>query len=164
MPAEALFAVLAAVTLFGALAAVTAAGLFRAALGLMLSLFGIAGLFMLQRAEFLAIVQVLVYVGGVSVLIVFAILLTEREGGHTEHNTNRAMAIPAALIAGGFAVALAGLVAASPVFATAPDAAAWNAADLGRAFVGPYLVPFEAVSLLLLVALIGALLIAKEDA
>jgi NADH-quinone oxidoreductase subunit J len=106
MPAEVVFGVLAAITLIGALATVIAASLFRAALGLMLSLFGIAGLFLLQRAEFLAVVQILVYVGGVSVLIVFAILLTEREGGHTEHNTNRRMAIPAALIAGGFAAAL----------------------------------------------------------
>jgi len=163
MPAELIFAVLAAITLIGALATVLSASLFRSALGLMLSLFGIAGLFLLQRAEFLAVVQILVYVGGVSVLIVFAILLTEREGGQTEHNTNRRMAVPAALIAGGFAAALIGMIGESPIFAGAPDAAAWPVAALGRAFVGQYLVPFEAVSLLLLVALIGALLIAKED-
>jgi NADH-quinone oxidoreductase subunit J len=163
MPADVVFAVLAGITLFGAIVAVGAASLFRAALGLMLSLFGVAGLFLLQRAEFLAVVQVLVYVGGVSVLIVFAILLTEREGGQTEHNTNRRMAVPAALLAAGFAIALAGLISGSPVFAAAPDAATWTAASLGRAFVGMYLVPFEAVSLLLLVALVGALLIARED-
>ena len=68
-------------------------------------------------------VQVLVYVGGVSVLIVFAILLTEREGGHTEHNTNPRMAVPAALIAGGFAAALIGMIGSSPVFDVVPDAA-----------------------------------------
>jgi len=163
MPAEALFAVLAGATLAGALIAVAAASLFRAALGLMLSLFGVAGLFLLQRAEFLAVVQILVYVGGVSVLIVFAILLTEREGGHTEHNTNRRMAVPAGLLAAGFAAALITLISGSPVFSTAPDVALWTAKSLGLAFVGPYLVPFEAVSLLLLVALVGALLIARED-
>lgn len=163
MPAEGLFAVLAGATLGGAMIAVAATSLFRAALGLMLSLFGVAGLFLLQRAEFLAVVQILVYVGGVSVLIVFAILLTEREGGHTEHNTNRRMAVPAALLAAGFAAALIALISGSPIFSTAPDAAPWTAKSLGLAFVGPYLVPFEAVSLLLLVALVGALLIARED-
>lgn len=163
MPAEAVFAVLAVMTLAGAVGAVAAASLFRSALGLMVSLFGIAGLFLLQRAEFLAVVQILVYVGGVSVLIVFAILLTEREGGRTEHNTNLRMAVPAALIAGGFAAALIGMIARSAVFETVPDAAPWPVAALGRSFVGQYLVPFEAVSLLLLVALVGALLIAKED-
>jgi NADH-quinone oxidoreductase subunit J len=163
MPAELVFGALAVITLAGAIITVGAASLFRAALGLMLSLFGVAGLFLLQRAEFLAVVQVLVYVGGVSVLIVFAILLTEREGGHAEHNTNRRMAIPAGLLAAGFAIALVGMISASPIFATAPDAAAWSAKSLGLAFVGQYLVPFEAVSLLLLVALVGALLIAREE-
>jgi NADH-quinone oxidoreductase subunit J len=58
---------------------------------------------------------------------------------------------------------MAGMIKASPLFSSAPDAAAWSAASLGRAFVGQYLVPFEAVSLLLLVALVGALLIAREE-
>ena len=163
MPAELVFAALAVITLVGAVAAVAAASLFRSALGLMLSLFGVAGLFLLQRAEFLAVVQVLVYVGGVSVLIVFAIILTEREGGHAEVNTNPRMAWPAAFIALGLTGGLAAMIQGSPVFTAAPDASPWDAAALGRSFVGAYLVPFEAVSLLLLVALIGALLIARED-
>ena len=91
---EVAFTVLTALTLGGALVAVGVHSIFRAALGLMLSLFGVAGLFLLQRAEFLAIVQVLVYVGGVSVLIVFAIMLTEREGSRQDVTVNPGMRVP----------------------------------------------------------------------
>jgi len=158
VPAEAVFAVVAAMALGGGWMAVASGSLFRSALGLMLSLMGIAGLFLVQRAEFLAVVQVLVYVGGVSVLIVFAILLTER-GGALRVTLNRLAplaAIVGAALASGLALAVQG-----SGLADAPPAAV-SAADLGGAFLNQFLVPFEAVSLLLLVALIGALVIARE--
>lgn len=144
----------------GALLAVTLRSVFRAALGLMLSLFGIAGLFLIQHAEFMAVVQMLVYVGGVSVLIVFAIMLTEREGSTQNVSLQRGLLLPAVVIA----VALAGVAAFAVLRAPFidPPASTVGARDLGLAFLGPFLVPFEAVSVLLLVAVIGALLIARE--
>lgn len=157
---EAVFAVLAAITLGGAVVSVAAHSIFRAALGLMVSLFGVAGLFLLQRAEFLAIVQILVYVGGVSVLIVFAIMLTEREGSQQEVTVNRGMAMPAALLGLALAGGLTAAILRAPLGDSPP--AAVTAADLGAAFLGQFLVPFEAVSVLLLVAVIGALLIARD--
>jgi len=161
MPAEAVFVVLSAMTLGGALIAVTVSNLFRAALGLMLSLVGVAGLFLLQQAEFLAVLQVMVYVGGVSVLIVFAIMLTER--GRT------AMAVsvnPRLAVAGGFVAAvLAGSLA---IFLWKSDlgsspASSVAARDIGHAIMREYVVPFEALGMLLLAALIGALFIAREE-
>lgn len=160
IPAQAAFAVLSAMALGGALISVISAGLFRSALGLMLSLVGVAGLFLLQQAEFLAVVQVMVYVGGVSVLIVFAIMLTERGRTALAVSVNPRMAV-----AGGFVAAiLAGTVA---IFLWESDlgsspAASVAARDIGTAIMNEYVVPFEALGVLLLAALIGALFIARE--
>lgn len=160
MPPELAFAAVSVLTLLGGAVAVGAPSLFRSALGLMISLLGVAGLFLLQRAEFLAVVQVLIYVGGVSVLIVFAILLTERSGP-MQVSLNRAAPV-AAVIGTALALGLALVVWQSGLAPDAPPAGV-SASDLGVGFLNAFLIPFEAVSLLLLVALVGALVIAKEE-
>ena len=144
----------------GGVLAVSLRSVFRSALGLMLSLFGVAGLFLIQRAEFMAVVQLLVYVGGVSVLIVFAIMLTEREGSTQNVTLQRGLIVPAVLIAAALAGSAALAVSRAPFID--PPSSTVTARDLGLAFLGSFLVPFEAVSVLLLVAVIGALLIARE--
>lgn len=159
MPPEAAFLAVAALALLGGFVAVASPSLFRSALGLMGCLLGIAGLFLLQRAEFLAVVQVLIYVGGVSVLIVFAIVLTER-AEPMQVALNR-LAPVAAVVGTALALGLALLVWQSGLAADAPPAGV-TAADLGAGFLNQFLVPFEAVSLLLLVALVGALVIARD--
>lgn len=161
IPAQVAFVVLSAMALGGAVLAVAVPNLFRATLGLMLSLVGVAGLFLIQRAEFLAVVQVMVYVGGVSVLIIFAVMLTERGRVAMEASINPRMAGAGALVAAvlGFSVAL--FVWRAPLAAS--PAAEVTTRDLGMALLNRYLVPFEAVSLLLLAALIGALYIAREE-
>jgi len=158
---EAAFAVFAAMAVGGGLIAVIARSVFRAALGLMLSLFGVAGLYLLQRAEFLAVVQVLVYVGGVSVLIVFAVMLTEREGSVLKVTLNRGLVAPAAALGGGFWLVTTWAAARTP-FVNPPPAAV-SAREIGTSLLNQFLLPFEAVSLLLLVALVGALVIAGAD-
>ncbi len=160
-PAGVVFVVLSVVTLGGGLVAVVATNLFRSALGLMASLMGVAGLFLLQQAEFLAVVQVMIYVGGVSVLIVFAIMLTERGQKALEVNVNKRVAPWAALVGATLTAMVVGLVHKS-LLADSP-AAEVAARDLGIVFLNRYLVPFEAVSLLLLVALVGAIFIAREE-
>jgi NADH:ubiquinone oxidoreductase subunit 6 (subunit J) len=161
MPAELAFGVLALLALGGGVIAVGARNLFRAALGLMLSLFGVAGLFLLQRAEFMAVVQVLVYVGGVCVLVVFAIMLTEREGSVLQVTLNRGLLVPAVLL--GSALGLGSAYAVVRAGVVDPPLAAVTARELGTSLLNQFLVPFEAVSLLLLVAVVGGLLIARED-
>ncbi len=153
------FGILAFLTLGGALVAVGSGNLFRATLGLMLSLVGVAGLFLIQEAEFLAAVQILIYVGGIAVLIIFSVVLLERSGDPLAVRLNSLVApaiVTGAVIAGGVVVAVArsGLVTSPPAGVTARD--------LGTAFLNQLLVPFEAVSVLLLAALIGAILIARE--
>ena len=160
MAADLAFLAAAGLALGGGILAVTLRSVFRSALGLMVSLFGVAGLFLIQRAEFMAVVQLLVYVGGVSVLIVFAIMLTEREGSAQSVSLHRGLMLPAAVIAAAI-TGLAGLAVLRAPFID-PPASTVAARDLGLAFLGAFLVPFEAVSVLLLVAVIGALYIARE--
>jgi len=154
------FVLAAIVTLAGGVIAVGARNLYRSVLGLMLSLTGVAGLFLVQRAEFLAVVQVLVFVGGVSVLIVFALILVEREGAAMETGVNPGLVPVAAIVAVILSGSVIYAVVRSPLGAAPP--AAVQSRDIGEALLNRYLVPFEAVSLLLLAALVGALLIARE--
>jgi len=154
------FILAAAVALGGGVIAVGARNLYRAVMGLMMSLTGVAALFLVQRAEFLAVIQVLVFVGGVSVLIVFALILVEKEGAAMEAGVNPALVPAAAATAVILAGAVIYAVVKSPL-GSAPSSGV-SARDLGEVLLNRYLVPFEAVTLLLLAALVGALLIARE--
>ena len=155
--------VLSAITLIGALGAVTSRNLFHAALFLVLSFIGVAGFYILLEAEFLAMVQLLVYVGAISILIIFAVMLSRRMMSPEVKTRNEQWAW--------------GLVAAVVLFAILSFIllrVAWPVAEislpdelmteLGRALVDPgqYLLIFEVASVLLLVALVGAVIIARE--
>jgi NADH-quinone oxidoreductase subunit J len=137
--------------------------LFHSALALVATLFGVAAIYALLEAEFVAVSQVLVYVGAISTLITFAIMLTRGMMYGRTSPTNR-QALAAAIIAPLLFLVLFGL--------------SWNAewpqtpslvgdgmeliARLGELFVGYYVVAFELLALLLLVALSGALLLARD--
>ncbi len=156
------FVVVAAVTLGGALGVVLARTVFASGLFLILSFLGVAGIYVLLEAPFLAATQVLVYVGAVAVLILFAIMLTRRVmSGSTQDNRMNNQWIAAAGVA-----LLLFVLLVSTTFQQ------WNLSSdippldsvgaLGAAFLGPYILPFEIVSVLLLAALIGAIVIARE--
>lgn len=147
----------------GGIAAVGSANLVRALLGLIVTLFGVAGMYFLMAAPFLALMQILIYVGAVSVLIFFAIMLTRPPGGEAgvEGGSARArrwLALPAALVP---AVILAAAVYrfCPPALALKPEA---GLASLGRFLVGPYALAFELISVVLLAAMIGAVLLGFE--
>lgn len=156
------FLILAAVSLVGGFLAVSARNLVRAALGLILSFFGVAGIYFVLEAEFVAIVQVLVYVGAISVLILFSIMLTRGLMKDTASPQNSQW-LAAAFISLIVFVALAAVALATnwPVAQTALKGDL--IAKLGTQLVTTYVLPFEAVSLLLLGALIGAFVIAREN-
>lgn len=126
---------------------------------------GIAGLFMLIGAGFLGIVQILVYIGAIAVLILFAIMLTPNIMGDRESGPRYNQQWPlVGVMAAGFGALLVALVQGAnwPVveeFAPPQD----YALVLGRAFMTDYVLPFEVASVVLLVALIGAIVIARED-
>jgi NADH:ubiquinone oxidoreductase subunit 6 (subunit J) len=156
-----IFVILAVITLLSALMVVTSRNLLHSALWLIASFFGIAGVFILLQAEFLAIVQVLVYIGAISMLIVFAIMLTRRIMDPQQPRFNSQWGL-----VGGFAtllfVGLAAVVTRVAWPVVVGEVPADAIAQLGADFVGLYAVPFEIASVLLVVAMIGAIIIARE--
>ena len=161
------FWVISASTIVAAIAVVQIRDLFRAALFLVMAFFGVAGMFILLRAEFLAVVQVVIYVGAISVLIIFAILMTrDVERGSP---TNR-LQIPAAVLAGLFLVATV-FVALSTSWNLLDEAeTAYKVADaysntvpmIAGLLLRDFVLAFEAASVLLLAAIIGALVLIRE--
>jgi NADH:ubiquinone oxidoreductase subunit 6 (subunit J) len=161
--AQIVFIVLSAITLIGALGVVTNRNLFRCALFLVLSFVGVAGLYILLEAEFLAMVQILVYVGAISILIIFAIMLSRRLMSPEFRASNEQWVWALAAAVALFAILAVILLRVSWPTVSAPAPA--NAISaLGQALVNPnqYLLVFEVASVLLVVALVGAVIIARE--
>ncbi|HRF93992.1 MAG TPA: NADH-quinone oxidoreductase subunit J [Aggregatilineales bacterium] len=159
------FGLFTILTIGGALGVVTSRNLVRAAIWLMLSLFGIAGFFVLLSAPFLASVQVLVYIGAIGILFSFAVMLTRGMTNLKERfNSQWWLAALAAITA--FALLMVGVIV--PVFGNTVIPVAdqvTTTVDLGVALVSgnQYVLPFEVASLLLTAAMIGAIVIARED-
>jgi NADH-quinone oxidoreductase subunit J len=162
---EIAFWILSAITVIGAILAITMRNLVHCVLSLILFFLGIAGHYLLLRADFLFAVQVLIYIGAVAVLILFAIMLTRHVTG-TEG--------PREVLGGkwwagmGTAVIIAGLLWAiirkDPLAQMLPAAtASTSVVEIGKALVADWLVPFEAMAVLLTAALIGAVVIALEE-
>lgn len=156
------FLLVAAVTLFGAFRVVATRNVVRAALSLVLALAGVAIVFLLLTAELLAWVQVLIYVGAVVVLLLFGLMLTRAPIGRTaQDDQQRGIA---ALVAGGLF-----LVTSTVLWRTfgnqtinlRPDLFSTEA--LGTRLFTRFVLPFEVVSVLLLAALVGAVVLAKRD-
>jgi NADH-quinone oxidoreductase subunit J len=162
------FAVIAVLMVFAAVRVVTTGKIVHAALWLVVVLAGIAAQYILLAAEFTAVVQVLVYIGAIVVLFLFGIMLTaSRLGG--DELVNRPMR-PVAIV---IAVSLFGVMAWSlwDYFGdTGIDLVGRSTAELGQTTAQvadslflTYLVPFEVVSVLLLAALTGAIVLARRD-
>lgn len=159
--AQAAFYVVSATTLLGAWFAVSARNLFRAALGLALALFGVAVLYLFLQAEFLAVVQLLIYVGAILTLILFGVMLTSRIADPSVPRWNRQAGF-SFLLAAGLGLGLALLFLATPW--KSPDVfSPVTVANLGRLLLSEYLLPFELLSVLLLGALVGAIVIARKN-
>ncbi len=158
-----IFAPLAIFVAGSALLAAVARNLFHSALGLVATLFGVAGLYFMLEAEFVGVSQVLVYVGAIATLITFAIMLTRGMMYGETAQLNR-QALASALIASLFFLVVMGITFQIPwpegnvVLGDGEEIIA----RLGELFVTTYLVPFELLALLLLVALTGALLLARD--
>jgi len=156
------YAVMAVVLIF-ALGVVTLRNLFHCALCLAAALIGIAALYVVLQAEYLAAIQILLYVGAVVTLVIFAIMLTEHIAEKTirQNNSQSLLAIAGLL---GFVTLLTGLILKTPwpVTLTALKAKV-SVMGLGKALMGTYVFPFEIISIILIAALIGTVIIAKKD-
>lgn len=136
--------------------------LFHAGLSLVAALFAMAALFILLGAEFIAGIQVLIYVGAIAVLILFAVMLTQRIADARVKRFTRAF-VP------GLAVALALVIVTMLVavglagYRFTPFPAEDTVGDIGAVLLSAYVLPFEVISLLLLGALVGAIVLARKE-
>lgn len=154
------FAVVAGATLVSALFVVRSANLVHAVLWLAATLLGTAALFALLNAPFLSGIQVLTYVGGVVTLMVFGVMVTRRHDGRAvETGTVGAPAGAAAAL--GLFMVFAAALWGSDLRATPPTTPV-TTGDIAQALVGEHLLAFEAASLLLLAAIVGAVVLARR--
>ena len=160
--AKAAFYGVAAVTLGGAWYAVSARNLFRAALGLAGALFGVACIYLFLEAEFLAVTQLLIYVGAILTLLIFGVMLTHRISDPAVPRWNH-QAKTAGLVSLAVGLGLAVSFLKTRWFVGGIHYPVVTLAGLGRAILSVYLLPFELLSILLLGALVGAIVIAKKE-
>lgn len=160
------FALISLLMVAGALRVVTVNNVVHAALWLVVVLSGAAAQYLLLSAEFVAITQVLVYVGAVMVLFLFGTMLTRaRIGAETDlNNKNWAIALPvAALMFGVMAWVIVDGFGSDRVVENHGDMAQVPVQAISDDIFGPYLLPFWALSFVLLVAVIGAIVLARKD-
>ena len=150
--------VLAAVTLVSAGGVMVSRNLFHAVLFLITTFVGIAGFFVLLSADFIAMAKVIIYVGAIAVLVLFAILLTPHAG---RDNGETRMLLPALLLS----VCLAAVfifVIVDADWRTVSDAPSLSVTDLGTALLNTWALPFEIASVLLTAALVGAIMLVRS--
>jgi NADH-quinone oxidoreductase subunit J len=157
------FLLLAGLILGGALAAMSLRNPVHCALCLVVTFVGLAGIYLRLGAEFLGLAQVLVYVGAVAILLVFVVLLT-RGGGTDEKTASRGPWLPAVL-AGGLvgAVLVAAILSAPPAARRLPAPQPPAVREIGEALMTDFVMPLQAVGVLLTAALIGAAVLAMPE-
>lgn len=161
MGLQIIFIIISLVTLAFAIGTVTARNLFHAGLFLIGTFAGVAILYLLLEAEFLAVSQIVIYIGAISTLIIFAIMLTRNVMGR-EAGAMNSRAWLLAIVGILLFVVLAGLYGVYR-FPVDPQKVPQNAiAQIGEGFVTTYVIPFEVASVMLLVALVGAIMLARE--
>jgi NADH:ubiquinone oxidoreductase subunit 6 (subunit J) len=156
------FAGLSLVLVGSALAVVLGKNLFHAVLFLALALTGTAGIYLLLDAEFLAAVQLLLYAGGVVTIVVFAIVVTERLVGERLSQTSRYVGSGAVMAAAVLAGVLS-FLGRAPLPNERPPLEADVTRAIGDALLTRYVLPFEVLALVFLVALVGATYFARPD-
>jgi NADH-quinone oxidoreductase subunit J len=153
----------AGVVVLSALLMVSAKNVFHSALWLALCLFGVAGIYVLLNAYFLAGIQVLIYIGAVVVLAIFVINLTKQITGKQSNQFNKQV-IPAILVSfASLFLILSAVLKTEWATAVAKSPAPDKVALIGKLLLTDFVVPFEVVSVLLLAALIGAIVVIAKD-
>ena len=158
-----IFYAFALMTVLGAAGCAFSGNIIYSAWSLLFAFMGVAGLYVFLGADFPAVAQVLIYVGGILVLILFAIMLT-KQIGEDPKLTNAHLALP---VGGALGAVTVGTLSYMAVMAPWKVVAAPSyqpvSAALGVAFLTDYLLPFEVVSVVLLAALVGAVVIARKE-
>ena len=160
--AEIAFVIVGVAGAIGAFRVVTARNVVHAALYLVVSLASVAGVYLLLGAEFLAWVQILIYVGAIVILFLFGLMLTKAPIGREALDNQRrgvAFIVAAAILAGLVFLVLGAFDWDGPRIGSAPS----TASDIGTSIFARFVLPFEVVSFLLLAALIGAIVLSRKD-
>jgi NADH-quinone oxidoreductase subunit J len=154
------FWVLAVTAVGSALMVAAVRNLLHAVLFLVLSFVGVAGLYITLSADFVAVVQVLIYAGAIAVLMLFAIMLTPRAA---RDNADGVFWAPALVLAGLVATTI-GLIATRTEWAVSDRGPfSQTASAIGEALLDPFVLPFEVASVVLVAAMIGAIVIVREE-
>ena len=135
--------------------------LLYSAIALLFSLFGVAGLYIFLWADFIAGIQLLVYIGGINVLIIFGIMLTNKISSVRLSQTNVQQGV-GAVVALWLLILISLVISKTPWLQIEASEPAETVSVIGTLLLSKYLLPFEAISLLLLGALIGAALLSRE--
>jgi NADH:ubiquinone oxidoreductase subunit 6 (subunit J) len=139
---------------------IVARNLLHAVLFLILSFIGVAGLYITLSADFVAVAQILVYAGAIAVLMIFAVMLTPRA---SRDNAGNMLQLPALVLAG-LMIAGVSIVAYQTDWREAGRGSFdTTAAQIGDALLSPFVLPFEIASVLLVAAMIGAIVLVRED-
>lgn len=151
---------LAAMTIGGATMIIFSRNLIHAVIWMVISMLGIAGLYLTLSADFIAVVQVLIYVGAISVLMLFAIMLTPRA---ERDNAEGSLLIPAISVAFLLGVAMVYVAIDTDWGAVREAPIGEQARIIGESLINEYVLPFEIGAVLLTAALVGAIALARED-
>ena len=158
-----MFYLISAFILFTGILAVTTRKIFRSAIWLLFSLIGIAALYFWMKVEFIAAVQIIVYVGGIVVLIIFSIFLTQKSGSEMQMPSFNINLISLVAVLSGFALTTL-LIFKNNFIPESNQPFNLTVASIGTQMLSTkehgYILPFEVVSILLLAAMIGAIVIA----
>jgi NADH-quinone oxidoreductase subunit J len=157
----AVFYVLAGITVGSAAVVVLARSLIYSAFALLFTFVGVAGLYLLLGADFLAASQLLIYVGGILVLLLFGVMLTHKLYD-LDLKSEVTQFLPGALVSGTLLLILAWIARHTDWVVGPGRAPAATTRDIGKLFMSRWLLPFEAASILLLIALVGAAMIVRR--
>ena len=162
-PSDLLFYVIAAVSIVSGAGVAFSRSIIYAALSLLGALLGIGALFIFLSADYVAVSQLLIYIGGVLVLILFAVMLTSKIGDKS--HTNPSIGVLPGIGLTVALIAVLGYVATKSPWISNPNAPnpAQTARTIGDVFLKEYLLPFEVSSLVLLATLIGAVVVARKE-
>ena len=157
------FVIFAILTLAGAIAAMTLRNLVHCALALTVAFAGLAGIYLLLNAQFVGFAQILIYIGAVAILIVFAILLTRGSEPAGQRLFSSSWWLGAVVAAAVFAVMSGAILTSKAIALRASEPAQASVHQIGKELMTKYILPLEVLGLLLTVALIGAVIIALQE-
>lgn len=165
-----IFSALALTTLVAAFMVVRARLITHAALWMAMSFTSVAGIFLMENSEFIGAIQILIYAGAITTMVIFAIMLSEMrdikvdDKGSKVRTVVRSSALISVVVAALFAAGMISLYARAGMVESVQQGAVYKASELGEALFTTFTIPFEIASILLLVAMVGAIILTAKEA